>query len=493
MIIWPALKEFKKLSRDYTVIPVWSEVLADLETPVSAFLKLRRGCYSFLLESVEQEERTGRYSFLGTEPYLVVLGKNKKGEVFHFSSGTVEKFSEEKPLAYLEELMRSYRQAESSQLPGFSGGMVGYVSYDFVRQLEKLPQIKEDDLKAPDTLFMLAKDLVIFDHFRRKLILLCNGFVTREDNPEKVYQLCVNRIEEIQKRLARPLFLVEPAENYRSGDFTSNLTCREFEQMVRKAKKYIRAGDIIQVVLSQRWSKKLDLPAFNVYRSLRSVNPSPYMFYLEAGEIKLIGSSPEILVKLEGQKAVVRPIAGTRPRGKNEKQELSLQQELLQDEKERAEHVMLVDLGRNDLGRVCLPGSVQVTELMTIEKYSHVMHLVTNVQGHLAPGKTAFDLLRASFPAGTVTGAPKIRAMEIIEELEPVRRGLYAGAVGYFGFRKNMDFCITIRTFFVKKDKIYLQAGAGIVADSVPEREYAETRNKAAGLMTAYRQAEKIR
>lgn len=493
MIIWPTLKEFKKLSREYTVIPVWSEVLADLETPVSAFLKLKRGSYSFLLESVEQEERTGRYSFLGTEPYLVVLGKNKKGEAFYFSSGAVEKFSEEKPLAYLEEMMRSYRQAEFSQLPGFSGGVVGYVSYDFVRQLEKLPQIKEDDLKAPDTLFMLAKDLVIFDHFRRKLILLCNGFVSQKDNPEKVYQLCVNRIEEIQKRLARPLFLLEPGETYCSGDFTSNLSAREFEQMVRKAKKYIRAGDIIQVVLSQRWTKKLDLPAFNVYRSLRSVNPSPYMFYLEAGEIKLIGSSPEILVKLEGQEAIVRPIAGTRPRGKNEKQELSLEQELLQDEKERAEHVMLVDLGRNDLGRVCLPGSVRVTELMSIEKYSHVMHLVTNVQGHLAPGKTAFDLLKATFPAGTVTGAPKIRAMEIIEELEPVRRGLYAGAVGYFGFRKNMDFCITIRTFFVKKDKIYLQAGAGIVADSVPEREYTETRNKAAGLMTAYHQAEKIR
>jgi len=491
--IWPAWDEFKKLSQDYSVVPVWTEVLADLETPVSAFLKLKRGSYSFLLESVEQEERTGRYSFLGTEPELVLSSRGRKGEIFHLSSGTREDFTEKEPLSRLQEIMGLYRQPEFPGLPGFCGGLVGYVSYDFVRLLERLPEKQPDELKTPDVFFMLAGNLVIFDHFKRKLLLVCNAFVDKQTKLSKVYRSCVEKIQLMYRRLSQPLFSIESGPRRPSGDFTSNMSQEEFMAAVRKAKRYIRAGDIIQVVLSQKWSKKLEHPPFNIYRALRSVNPSPYMFYLEAGETKLIGSSPEILVKLEGEKATVRPIAGTRPRGTDEAEERSLERELLQDEKERAEHVMLVDLGRNDLGRVCQPGSVRVTELMTIEKYSHVMHIVSNVVGRLAPGQTAFDLLRATFPAGTVSGAPKIRAMEIIEELEPARRGPYAGAVGYFSFRGDMDFCITIRTFVVKRERIYVQTGAGIVADSVPEKEYLETKNKAAALMVAYRQAGEIR
>ncbi|MCM8768845.1 MAG: anthranilate synthase component I [Candidatus Omnitrophica bacterium] len=493
MNIWPSFSEFKRYAGEYTLIPVWTEILADLETPVTAFLKLRQGDYSFLLESVEQEERTGRYSFLGTKPGLILSTRGKQGEIVFLPSGESEKFSENEPLSRVEEIMGIYRQPGFSGLPHFAGGLVGYVSYDFVRQLERLPGTKPDHISAADTFFMLTGDLVVFDHFRRKVILIANGFVKEKGQSGQVYKSCVKRIEEMVNRLSQPLFLTETGHRRYRGEFTSNMSKNDFVEKVKKAKRYIRAGDIIQVVISQRWSKKLDVPAFNIYRSLRSVNPSPYMFYLEAGELKLIGSSPEILVRLEKGIATVRPIAGTRPRGKNEAEELTWEKELLHDEKERAEHIMLVDLGRNDLGRVCQSGSISVTELMTVEKYSHVMHLVSNVTGCLEPGKTPFSLLKATFPAGTVSGAPKIRAMEIIEELEPERRGPYAGAVGYFSFQGDMDFCITIRTFVVKGNKIYLQTGAGIVADSVPEREYIETKNKAAGLMVAYQQAGQIR
>jgi anthranilate synthase component I len=349
-------------------------------------------------------------------------------------------------------------------------------------------------MDCPDFFFMFAGDVVIFDHFKRKIILVSN-VDTRHLNtsPRKSYEEGLERLNALKKKIEGPLFQVEPqAKTTQDKPFKSNFRRTDFIEAVKAARRYIKEGDIIQTVISQRWEKKLDTHPFSIYRALRSVNPSPYMFYVDAGETRLIGSSPEILVKLDSKIATVRPIAGTRPRGKSEKEEERLEKSLLEDEKERAEHIMLVDLGRNDLGRVCKPGSVKVTELMGIEKYSHVMHIVSNVEGILKPGRRATDLFNATFPAGTVTGAPKIRAMEIIEELEPVKRGPYAGATGYFSLQGNMDFCINIRTFVVKNDTVYLQAGAGLVADSVPEREYAETKNKARGLMEAYRQARHI-
>jgi len=492
MKIYPSFSEFKELSKKFTLVPVRAEIFSDLETPVSAFLKIKKGQYNFLLESVEQEERTGRYSFLGTNPEIVFQSRQAKVEIFNTSTGEKKVSVEKVPLEKLENVLKEYKTFSISQLPNFSGGFIGYLSYDFVRRLEKLPDSTVDELKAYDAFFMLAKNIIAFDHFKRKIIFISNAFIPKFSSIKKAYEESIQHIEKMKSDLDNPLFLIEPARKKTRERFKSNFSRGEFTRNVSKAKKYITEGDVIQVVLSQRWKKKLDIEPFSIYRSLRSVNPSPYMFYLETGDVNLIGSSPEILVKLEGNVATVRPIAGTRKRGKTEKDEERLKKELLNDEKEKAEHIMLVDLGRNELGRVCKAGTIKVTELMGIEKYSHVMHIVSNVIGKLSAGKTSFDLLNATFPAGTVTGAPKIRAMEIIEELESAKRGPYAGAVGYFDFHKNMDFCITIRTIFTKGSKIYLQAGAGIVADSNPEKEYEETLNKVRGLMEAYKLAKDI-
>ncbi|MCD6408209.1 anthranilate synthase component I family protein, partial [bacterium] len=349
-----------------------------------------------------------------------------------------------------------------------------------------------DTLNFPDFLFMFSKNLIIFDHFKRKIILISNVVVDEFSNLKVAFENGRENILKMKESIEKPLFLIQKEKHKEKGDFKSNFKKDDFLKSVKKVKKYIVEGEIIQAVISQRWKRRIDVEPFNLYRALRSINPSPYMFFIETGEIKLIGSSPEILVKLENKKAIVRPIAGTRKRGKDEIEEKKLEEELLNDEKERAEHIMLVDLGRNDLGRVCIPGSVKVTDLMVIEKYSHVMHIVSNVEGRLKKGKDGFDLLEATFPAGTVSGAPKIRAMEIIEEIEPEKRGVYAGGVGYFSFQNNMDFCITIRTFFIKGNEVFIQAGAGIVADSVPEKEYIETKNKAKGLMEAYKLAEEM-
>ena len=491
MTVRPDFREFARLCREYTVVPVWTEILADLETPVSAFLKIRRGRHSFLLESAEQEERTGRYSFIGTEPSVVFRSSGRMCEFLETDTGARTVSERADPLSALEELCRSFRQPQMEGLPQLSGGFVGYASYDYVRFLETLPARAQDDLSFPDLWFMRAGDLVVFDHFKRKILLISNSIAPRR-SARASYDACVARIEALRSRLDERLFLVERRVRPRTFGFRSNVSRTEFEQAVRRTKRYIKAGDIIQAVISQRWERKLDTDPLNLYRALRSVNPSPYMFYLEAGDATLVGSSPEILARVDGRRATVRPIAGTRRRGRSPAEEAALERELLGDAKERAEHIMLVDLGRNDLGRVCLPGTVSVTELMRIEKYSHVMHLVSNVEGMLPKHATPFAVLRAAFPAGTLSGAPKIRAMEIIEEMEPVRRGPYGGAVGYFGFSGSMDFCITIRTFFARRGVLYLQAGAGIVADSVPSREYDETVNKAKALMDAYELSREI-
>ena len=492
MEIYPDLKEFEKLASLYNLVPVWTEALADLETPVGVFMKVTTNSETnFLLESVEQGGKLGRYSFIGIQPRELFKSSGNTAE-FTEENGNIRKINSKDPLFELEKIVNYYKQPKIPQLPIFAGGAVGYVSYDYVRFIEKIPVLLPDRLLFPDLYFQMCFDMIVFDHLKRKIQVISNAKINRNASVRKIYRDTCGKIESIISLIKKPLPYRTNNFQQRKAQFISDCTQKEFESSVSKAKKYIKAGDIIQVVLSQRWERELDLSPLSVYRSLRSINPSPYMFYLGFPGIHLVGSSPEILVRCNGTEALLRPIAGTRPRGKDDAEDEELADELKKDTKEIAEHIMLVDLGRNDLGRVCRYGSVKVTDLMFVEKYSHVMHLVTNIVGKLARGKNQFDLLRACFPAGTVSGAPKIRAMEIIEELEKSKRGPYAGAVGYFSFRGDMDFCITIRTMFSSGGKIYVQAGAGIVADSVPEREYFETINKAKALMLAYENAKNV-
>lgn len=489
---YPNKEEFIRRSHDGNLVPVYREILADMETPVSAYRKIARGKYSFLLESVEGGEHLARYSFIGTEPFLVF--KSKGRDVYIVERWRADKIRlgpQQDPLHILKELLGRYTWVDDPELPRFCGGAVGYIGYDTVRFFEKLPDGTEDDLNAPDCFFIFTDILVIFDHLKHRIKVVCNPEVGSD--PCTTYDLATEKIDDVVDRLRHTQIPIDQSETRSPSTEapTANMTREQYERAVVKAKEYIKAGDIIQVVLSQRLSKPLHADPFNVYRALRSVNPSPYMYYLSFDDIKLIGSSPEILVTEDRGTVTTRPIAGTRPRGKSQAEDAALAQELLADEKERAEHIMLVDLGRNDIGRVCEYGSVTVNELMIIERYSHVMHLVSNVTGRLAPGKDQFDVLRATFPAGTLTGAPKIRAMEIIDELEPTKRGTYGGAIGYFSFSGNMDTCITIRTILVKNGIAYMQAGAGIVADSVPAAEYQECMNKAGALLKAIEMAER--
>ena len=493
MRVQPGKSEFLDLARKGNLIPVWAEILADLETPVSAFMKLAQGDFSFLLESVEGGEHVARYSFLGTQP--VLLFRSKGDTVLIEKGGSLQVYrlqQGEDPLHVLKRLMGQFKFVTDRDLPRFCGGFVGYIGYDMVRFFERLPDWTADDLQLPDCYLMLADTLVIFDHLKRKMKVLVNAFV--DGDPAKAYDAVVERIEAIVHRLrvtSLNLYSSQLLSTQASSvTVTSNFTREGFEGIVERAKEYIAAGDIIQVVLSQRFQTQVSVSPFNIYRALRSINPSPYMFYLSFGDLKLIGSSPEILVSCFGTKVITRPLAGTRPRGRTPEEDEALERELLADPKERAEHIMLVDLGRNDLGRVCKIGTVKTTELMKIERYSHVMHIYSTVEGELDISRyDIFDALRATFPAGTVTGAPKIRAMEIIEELEPTKRGPYAGSVGYFSFNGNMDMAITIRTIVLKGNTAFVQAGAGIVADSVPEREYQETVNKAKALLSAIEMA----
>ena len=476
---YPSKKEFIRLAKKANVIPVYREMLGDLLTPVSAYMKLRDS-YSYLLESVEGEEKIARYSFIGIKPSIIFKSKGKNIEIVR--KDKTRKFSTSSPLKEIASIMKGFRPAEVKGLPRFSGGMVGYMGYDMVRFFEELPDDNVDDLKMPDSIFMMADSHIIFDHSRHTIKVVVNAYNSGEGVYEKTVKKIDKIIEELNKKESKKR---KKRKTKTSNKISSNFTKKGFEGAVRKAKEYIKAGDIIQVVLSQRFHARLDCDPLDVYRELRSLNPSPYMYYLNFGEVKMIGSSPELLVRCEDNIVETRPIAGTRPRGKNEEEDSELEKELLMDAKERAEHVMLVDLGRNDIGRVCEPGTVKVSEFMFVEKYSHVMHIVSNCKGRLSKKCDAYDVLQAGFPAGTVSGAPKIRAMEIIDELEKTRRGPYAGAVGYFSFSGNMDTCINIRTIVVKGKDAYIQAGAGIVADSVPSREYQETVNKARAMMRA--------
>jgi anthranilate synthase component 1 len=473
----PTLEEVKKYERDGNLVPIYREIVTDLETPVSAFLKVNHGGYSFLLESVEGGERLARYSFIGTEPYRVLT---TKGE------------DKTDPLPLIAEELGRYKIVPVRELPKFCGGAIGYLSYETVTRFEELPSPDRAPLDLPESLFMFVDTLLIFDHVTHKIKVLSH--VHLDGDIAEAYQKAVDKIDNLVKRLSQPL---KPSQQMNAATrprsesrLSSNFSKERFKESVLKIKQYITAGEAIQVVLSQRLAQPTDADPFEIYRALRTINPSPYMFFLDFADFCLIGASPEILVKVEDGVVMTRPLAGTRPRGKSPTEDAILEQELRSDEKERAEHIMLVDLGRNDIGRVSEPGTVEVSELMEVERYSHVMHLVTHVQGKLRHDMNAFDALRACFPAGTVSGAPKIRAMEMIAGLEPEKRGPYAGAVGYFSFSGNIDTAIAIRTMVVTKGTAYTQAGSGIVYDSVPEREYEETMNKARALLNAISQAE---
>ena len=486
---YPDKQEFLKRAKSGNMTPVYKEILADMETPVSAFKKIGSGEYSFLLESVEGGERMARFSFLGSGTNLVIKSKGRSVEIVR--DGERKEFDlepERDVLHILKQELSELKYVPDPDLPRFCGGAVGFIGYDMVRFFEDLPDSTTDDLDLPDCTLIFTDTLLIFDHVKHRIRVVCNARI--DGDPDSAYDQAIRKIDAFIEQLRCPADVNYEKRQVSSPEISSNFTREGFEDAVLKCKEYIAAGDVIQVVLSQRFSTKVTADPFDVYRALRSLNPSPYMYYLAYGDTKLIGSSPEILVTEERGNVTVRPIAGTRPRGASEQEDLALEKELLKDEKERAEHIMLVDLGRNDIGRVCRYGTVAVDELMCIERYSHVMHIVSNVKGRLKVDKDQFDLLRACFPAGTVSGAPKIRAMEIIDELEPTRRGPYAGAIGYFSYSGDMDTCITIRTILIQGDTAYVQAGAGIVADSDPALEYQETQNKAMAMIKALSAAE---
>jgi anthranilate synthase component 1 len=489
--MWPTREDFLDLAREGNLIPVVREILADLETPVSAFLKIHRGPYGFLLESMEGGEQWARYSFLGTEPARVLRVRGRHVSIETPGRPAEERLSDD-PLGVLKELLAEYRPVDVPGLPRFTGGAVGHVGYDLVRTFERLPEHAVDDLGVPDACLLLAESLLVFDSVAHTIKVVANVHLRDGDDPHAAYDAAVTRIDELVARL-REAVDEPPRPGGVPGEVRANLTQEAYEGIVERAKEYIRAGDVIQVVLAQRFELPLAAAPFDVYRCLRTINPSPYMFFLALRDHTLAGASPEVMVRVEHGEVTVRPIAGTRARGTSERDDEALAAELATDPKELAEHVMLLDLGRNDVGRVARTGTVEVTERFAIERYSHVMHLVSNVRGALAPGADCFAALRATFPAGTLSGAPKVRAMEIIEELEPVRRGVYGGAVGYFAFSGAMDTAIVIRTALFRDGRVFVQSGAGIVADSDPESEYRECVNKARAMIQAVRMAESLR
>ncbi|MBI4667267.1 MAG: anthranilate synthase component I [Nitrospinae bacterium] len=481
-------ERFAELAKEGNLIPVYREIFADLETPVSAFLKLGDNPFSYLLESVQGGEKWGRYTFLGQAPSIILKYHGETVTVTENGQETTRK-AEGDPLDELRRLMARYKPVRVPGLPRFYGGAVGFLTYDVVRFFEKMPQTAVDDLGTPDALFAVTDTILIFDNISNTIKVVSNAYVGGEA-PEKAYEKALSKIDSIIALLKKPLPDIEPVVGDPNVAFESAMGKDVFEGNVDRCKAYIKEGDIFQVVLARRLKAKISAPAFQVYRALRALNPSPYMYYLNYGGVKVVGASPESLARVEDGVVETRPIAGTRPRGKDAEEDRFLAEDLLADEKERAEHIMLVDLGRNDVGRVSIGGTVKVDEFMNIEKYSHVIHIVSNVKGALRHDKDAYDALRAIFPAGTLSGAPKIRAMEIIEELEGTRRGIYGGAVGYFSFSGNMDMAISIRTLQIQDGVAYLGVGAGIVADSVPEREHQETDNKGKALIQAVRIAE---
>lgn len=496
--------EFNSLSQQGNLIPLYKEILGDIETPVNAYLKLNKRP-SFLLESVVGGEIWARYSFIGLDPTITLIFKDKKLTIKSEGGSTV--LETDDPLQSIKDILGRFNPVTVKGLPRFTGGFVGYIGYDVVKFFERVPDYKKPCIDMPDIFLMIPETILIFDNLKQTIKIVYNAYINGQ-SPKAIYEDAEKRINSIidalkangssdvsgdtevnyhtMNRQSKVRFVDKnPFASNDCGDFSSNFTKDDFLSAVDKAKEYVRSGDIIQVVLSQRFHRDTTTHPFTIYRAIRLINPSPYMYYIDSGDYQIVGSSPEILVRLEGDRIILRPIAGTRKRGETEDEDKLLEDELKSDPKERAEHIMLVDLGRNDVGRVAEIGSVKVTELMNIERYSHVMHLVSNVEGRLKKGLDAFDVLRSCFPAGTVTGAPKVRAMEIIEELEPLRRGPYAGAVGYLSYSGNMDTCITIRTIIIKDGMIYIQAGAGIVADSIAENEYLETLNKATAMMKA--------
>jgi anthranilate synthase component 1 len=489
-MIEPNYVQFEELSRTKNLIPIFMEIPGDLDTPLSAFLKIDDGKNSFLLESVEGGERWARYSLLGSDPRLVMRWKGDKAELVEGNqSKTITGVSD--PTILLKEIMGRYNSATFPDLPMFFGGAVGFLSYDVVREFERIPDLGKPDPGFRDAIFILTRDMVIFDNLSHKIMLITTISPDEFSSAKEAYHEGCSRLRRLEERMS--LMTPHPRKEdlpSRPIKFSSNMEPSQYEEIVRKAKEHIKAGDIIQVVLSQRFRAEGVTDPLNVYRGLRMINPSPYMFFLRMDDEVLAGSSPEVMVRLRNGEAVVRPIAGTRPRGATPAEDQELEAELLADEKESAEHVMLVDLARNDLGRIAEPGTVTVDAFKTVERYSHVMHMVSNVRAQPAKKYDAYDILRAAFPAGTLTGAPKIRAMEIIEDLEPEHRGPYGGCVGYFSYTGSMDMCITIRTVTMKGNKTFFQAGAGIVADSIPEREYEETIKKAEAMRKALTLAE---
>jgi anthranilate synthase component 1 len=504
----PTFDEFVELARGAGLVPVYRQLIGDTLTPVSAFCKVQEGEWSFLFESVIGGERLGRYSFLGSGPFLRFQAFGNRVRV-HGPAGAGEQEHPD-PLRLLEEKLAAYRAPHVPGLPRFSGGAVGYAGYDAVRYVERLPQPPPDDRGLPDLCFAFYDRMVIFDHITKTIAAVAHAHipgvrsqesgvrsqesgVSREDLA-RCYQAACERVDRLVERLQQGVADLQLTDVAPVGEsqapYRSNFEPDAFEAAVARCKEYIKAGDIFQVVLSQRLLTETRARPFDIYRTLRVVNPSPFLFYLKAGGLCLVGSSPEIMARVEGDRLIIRPLAGTRPRGRTEEDDDRLAAELLADPKERAEHIMLVDLGRNDVGRVARYGTVQLSDVLTVERYSHVMHLCSTVTGRLQEGKTAFDALRSCLPAGTLSGAPKVRAMEIIDELEPCRRGPYGGAVGYIDFSGNMDTCIALRTMVLKGQTVYLQAGAGIVADSDPASERQETLSKARGLLRALEMAE---
>ena len=493
MAIVPDRKTFLEQAKRGNLVPVWKEILADQETPVSAYKRVRKylrekdhASHTYLLESVEGGEHIGRYSFIGGTPRTVIRAFGRRVELTT-NSGQTEVIENIDPLEALKQHMAQFTPVvDDPALPRFIGGAVGFLGYDVVSQFEpRVPVIGNDEIGNPDMVFMVTDGLIVFDRVNHNLKIVANAHI--DGNPEAAYEQALAQIDELQEALQTPVrrVLIDTHTDIEPLEPKSNTSREEFLGMVEKAKAYIRAGDVIQTVISQRFEVENEADSLDVYRALRSINPSPYMYCLDLGGSAIVGTSPEILVRCEDRHVEVRPIAGTRPRGATPAEDAALEKDLLADPKERAEHIMLVDLGRNDIGRVCDFNTVQVPDLMVIERYSHVMHIVSDVTGHLSDDHDEYDLVRACFPAGTVSGAPKVRAMEIIAELEKSKRGPYAGAVGYFNYNGNFDSAITIRTVILDKGKAYVQAGAGIVADSDPVSEYEETRNKARGMMKA--------
>ncbi len=485
---FPSQERFKALALEYTVIPVYADILADMDTPVSAFSKIDDGNDVFLLESVEGGEKQGRYSILGGSARLVVRSKGGRVEVIQAGKTTIK---EAGAIDCLRDELSRFTAPSVEGLPRFCGGAIGFIGYDCVREIEKLPDESPRELDLFDMYFIFTDTFLVFDNVEHKIKVISNAYINDHEDVAIAFDAAIAKINAMVETL-RKKAATEPIAPERRGTraITSNFSKGSFIEAVERVKQYISAGDIIQTVLSQRFSTALMAAPFDIYRALRVINPSPYMFFLRFGDVTLAGSSPEILVRVEDGQVNVKPIAGTRKRGRDESEDESLAKELAADPKERAEHIMLVDLGRNDVGRVSEPGTITVDGLMSIERYSHVMHMVSNVTGRLKKGMDAFDGLKACFPAGTLTGAPKVRAMEIIEELEPCKREIYGGSIGYVGFDGNMDMCIAIRTVVIKDGKAHIQAGAGIVADSVPETEYEETENKARAMIKALEMAE---